>query len=696
MIKHKNAIIILNYNDYKTVIEYISQIKNYKSIDKILIVDNCSTDESYKILLKYKSNKIEVIKTNKNKGYAYGNNFGIHYLENSKEYYEYITISNPDVLIDELTIKELLSYLDKNDNIAIASPTMYTNNGQRSILAAWKERKLDSDVTDSCEWLAKLHKKTHVECYNINKFKNNIFYVDCVPGSFFIIKHDVLKKVNYFDEKTFLYYEEDILCKKIKNIGYKVALLNNVKYIHYESTSINKNIKSLRKFIIFQKSKRYYHKIYNEECKGIKNYKLIKIDLATLLGIIDIVYKKSHLYKYISTINRHIKYEGLISIIIKYITYISIILLTPFKRIIRLLIRKKKICYFSLIPWKWIKQRPQFVALKLAEEFKVDYRYFDSKTKKPIEFIKINNSFQNKSLKIRPYYLHKRNKKSHKVRWNYLKLILFNYDILIFTQATQIDFILIRALKLNGTKILYDCMDNYSEWDKNPIEYEKKEIYLISKANHVFVSSNHLMSKIINNYGFKKDKITLIRNGYDSTLFNNYDLINIKLKKPSITYIGTIDSWFDIEIVYSYALKHKDIYFNIIGPINKKIINIINNYKLNNIIFYGPIEHHLVPSYILNSDIMIMPFRINNIIEYVDPVKIYEYLYFKKNIVSSYWQELDQFKDILYFYNNNNEFELAINKALNTPFKETKNYKKIINDSKWDNRLKEYIRLIKK
>ena len=48
MTKGKNAIIVLNYNDSKTVVDYIQLIKDYKNIDKIVIVDNCSTYDSFR------------------------------------------------------------------------------------------------------------------------------------------------------------------------------------------------------------------------------------------------------------------------------------------------------------------------------------------------------------------------------------------------------------------------------------------------------------------------------------------------------------------------------------------------------------------------------------------------------------------------------------------------------------------------
>ena len=98
-------------------------IKNYKSINHIIIVDNNSTDGSYEKLSKINNNKISVIKTNKNKGYAYGNNFGINYLNNNKEV-DYIIISNPDIIVEEKVIKKLQKDMDNNENISVICPVI--------------------------------------------------------------------------------------------------------------------------------------------------------------------------------------------------------------------------------------------------------------------------------------------------------------------------------------------------------------------------------------------------------------------------------------------------------------------------------------------------------------------------------------------------------------------------------------------
>ena len=74
----KTSCVILNYNDAQTVIEQVKRIYQYSSLDYIVVVDNCSTDNSWEELqaLKEKSEKISLIQTEKNGGYGAGNNAG--------------------------------------------------------------------------------------------------------------------------------------------------------------------------------------------------------------------------------------------------------------------------------------------------------------------------------------------------------------------------------------------------------------------------------------------------------------------------------------------------------------------------------------------------------------------------------------------------------------------------------------------
>ena len=140
------AVILLNYNDADTVINYAKVIEKYSYIDKIIVVDNASLDDSYKRLKKLQSQKIDVVKTDGNKGYSYGNNYGIKYLNETYGEFKYLAVSNSDVEVSEDTFKKCVSFLEKHNDVALCGPRMYDLNKHISYYCAWKHRTIFSDI----------------------------------------------------------------------------------------------------------------------------------------------------------------------------------------------------------------------------------------------------------------------------------------------------------------------------------------------------------------------------------------------------------------------------------------------------------------------------------------------------------------------------------------------------------------------
>ena len=252
----KTGIVILNYNDYDTTINMIEQIKNYKCLNHILIVDNKSTDRSYSKLKKLENKKIEVIKTDQNKGYAYGNNFGVRYLD-EKYKIDNIIISNPDVIVSEDTINTLINDL-KDETITLVSPVVE----ERGILSrGWKLPRFKEDLISNMNYFHKYAKR--LLSYDEEHYSKKLSRVEAVHGCFFMIKLKDFKEVNYFDENTFLYYEENILGKKLKDNNMFCYVDNSVKVIHNLSVSVDKTYNSINKYKILKNSQKYYEKNYN-------------------------------------------------------------------------------------------------------------------------------------------------------------------------------------------------------------------------------------------------------------------------------------------------------------------------------------------------------------------------------------------------------------------------------------------------
>ena len=118
--------------------------------------------------------------------------------------------------------------------------------------------------------------------YNIDFSK-----VDVVSGCFFLIRKDIFEQIGYFDENIFLYYEENIIAKKISNLNMNIVVNNKVRVIHNHSVSINKTYNKINKFKILAKSQRYYHKNYNDA--GIIKMAILYVSYIITLCISNIL-----------------------------------------------------------------------------------------------------------------------------------------------------------------------------------------------------------------------------------------------------------------------------------------------------------------------------------------------------------------------------------------------------------------------
>ena len=107
------------------------------------------------------------------------------------------------------------------------------------------------------------YKKLRNGEYSEQEYQNEKLEVDAISGAFFIIKNKVLKEIGLFDENVFLFYEEDILAKTLKEKKYKTISLNTHHFIHYESQTIGKTFSYYRKTKQLYKSKIYYQQNYN-------------------------------------------------------------------------------------------------------------------------------------------------------------------------------------------------------------------------------------------------------------------------------------------------------------------------------------------------------------------------------------------------------------------------------------------------
>jgi len=323
---------------------------------------------------------------------------------------------------------------------------------------------------------------------------------------------------------------------------------------------------------------------------------------------------------------------------------------------------KKKMLYVIHIDWNWIKQRPHFLAEELSQYYDVTVVYTYGYNR---SLIKQSNKFDSFKKLIPLYRL-----PSAKLRNTFfgkfindliLKIQFFliwkHFDYVWLTSPIYIETIN-RVFK--DTELIYDCMDDNVGF-QDGIDRKKtldKEIRLLQRANTVFVSSINLQ-QVIKKRGYKGNYY-LLNNGISNKLLNK----NIKdnqvnnSKELNFLYIGTIAYWFDFEKTLKLLNEFTNITITLVGPCEVEVPH------HSRLVYEGIVAHSELPNYVASYDVLIMPFVVNELIVSVDPVKIYEYISFGKNIIAVYYPEMDKFKDFVYFYKTYDELKIQVQKLI--------------------------------
>ena len=144
-------------------------------------------------------------------------------------------------------------------------------------------------------------------------------------------------------------------------------------------------------------------------------------------------------------------------------------------------------------------------------------------------------------------------------------------------------------------------------------------------------------------YDISKDRIFVSHDAADARKFK-MDINPIKSnKKINVGYIGSIYQGRGVEIICELALLNPLINFNIIGGNNDLTNNLKNKYNCNNLNFTGHILYSKIQCYFKDQHILLGPWQKKigisggaiNTVNYMSPLKLFEYMASKRAIIIS-------------------------------------------------------------
>ena len=203
------TIVIVTFKSEKVIDNCIKSISDQI---KIIIVDN-SNDQNFKDTLEKKYENVECILSSSNLGMGSGNNLGLNNVKT-----EYALILNPDVILRDNTISEIIKESKKIDSFAVLAPLSENDNNPN-----YKIKQIDKK--------------------NINIL--NPFKVESVDGFAMLLN---LKKINqipdfqnkkYFDENFFMYLENDDFCKRLSQYNQNIFIIPKSRIKHLGAKAVS-------------------------------------------------------------------------------------------------------------------------------------------------------------------------------------------------------------------------------------------------------------------------------------------------------------------------------------------------------------------------------------------------------------------------------------------------------------------------
>lgn len=364
---------------------------------------------------------------------------------------------------------------------------------------------------------------------------------------------------------------------------------------------------------------------------------------------------------------------------------------------------KEKIAILSILIWGAIKQRGQFIAELLSKDFDVDYIQFKGvKTVLGLNrhlFINRHSSIRN--LKVKKIFRINVHKISNPIIKkiadciNYFFVLLSgNYNKYEFVWITHpLMYYSFKEVIPNDAKIIYDCADDWLEFNNTVMSPElllESEKELLLRSQTVFCSANYLREKLITRYGIDKE-IYVVNNaigipsnpGKSEIPYEVKEIINEISAFPNpLIYIGTISDWFDFDTMIKMLDRFPQLCLILIGPCEI----VLPHHK--RIKYYGIIDRQYVFNIMELALALVMPFKLNELIKSVNPVKLYEYIYMGKPIIVPSYGESQKFLPFVNLYHSDLELEDILNNLIEGKIKQLdiRKCRDYVNNNRWEDR----------
>src|SRR3990170_7791874 len=206
------SIIVVNYNGHQHLADCLDSLyeDNLSPRFEIIVVDNASIDNSWKIVERYLQlgKPLTLLRSDRNRGYAGGINYALPQATG-----KFIAVLNMDTIVSPGWLSSVVNFFESHPDAGAVSPLMLLNGDPERINA--------------------IGQSVHVTALGFNrglgKLRSEIgqepIRVSGIQGGAFVIRRSVLEQIGGLDEVGFLYHEDVDISWQLQLMGYELYCL---------------------------------------------------------------------------------------------------------------------------------------------------------------------------------------------------------------------------------------------------------------------------------------------------------------------------------------------------------------------------------------------------------------------------------------------------------------------------------------
>jgi N-acetylglucosaminyl-diphospho-decaprenol L-rhamnosyltransferase len=190
---------------------------------QILIVDNASKDASV-ALLRERYRDLDIVENSVNVGFARANNQVL-----ARARGRYVLLLNVDAFVASDSLRRTVAYMDAHPRCGVLGVRLEGRDGERQPCCRYFPTP----------WNVFLNRTGTARFFPGVRMVDELDWphdavrdCDWVPGCFYLVRREVVEKVQLFDPRFFLYYEEVDHCRRVKNAGWQVSYFPDTTVVH--------------------------------------------------------------------------------------------------------------------------------------------------------------------------------------------------------------------------------------------------------------------------------------------------------------------------------------------------------------------------------------------------------------------------------------------------------------------------------